>query len=517
MRAAFPMTLHCMEILALTVLLSVAGASAQSQQQNNPTVVPLELQKLGEARALPHRILGASVEPFFEHILDDPAKIAAVRDMQPAFVRFPGGTQSNYYNWRTGLFAIHVNAESSAYSRFWDELIPKICRGFPQGITLQQYKEFARQVGAAVVLVPNLETSSIPEQVAWFKQLQADNAIPRHIELGNEFWVAMGNDPNVLKHWPDTATSMRIMKEYAQALRPFFPEGTKVAVQAAAAAFSVPPHAASPFARHLQQWDEDLRPADWFDAVTVHLYTKANEIMGKPGAGAGFARRNDARPLYDAFMARCDEGVDRVLADIEHRVPGKEIWVTEWNPHGGSILATDGEPTPAMKMQLVSRMTFAYLRHPAVTMSLYFNVNFRANDRRPALLPTDGQGGFTPTPTAVVLGWFNQAANGGVSYQRITEPQALKIPGNGRRQESYAAIEGGLFISPKRTTLILQNATERARRPDLHQQVAGNPKRIEVLTVADFFDARGQASVTTVPAEPALLMPPFSLARVIWE
>ncbi len=33
-------------------------------------------------------------------------------------------------------------------------------------------------------------------------------------------------------------------------------------------------------------------------------------------------------------MARCDGGVGRTIRGISLRVPGKEIWITEWSTFG---------------------------------------------------------------------------------------------------------------------------------------------------------------------------------------
>lgn len=193
---------------------------------------PLVMEKSGPERQLPERLLGALAEALIEHLIDDPHKVAALKEMDLAFVRFPGGSQANYYNWRTGLLDMPVTPRSSPYMRFWAEIVPKIRTAFPQGVKIAEYTKFAKEVGAEVVLVPNLETSSIAEQVEWFRQMKAKGIVPRYIELGNEFWVAMGFDPDVLERWPDEPASLRIMKQYCDALRPYFPPGARVAVQA---------------------------------------------------------------------------------------------------------------------------------------------------------------------------------------------------------------------------------------------------------------------------------------------
>jgi hypothetical protein len=154
----------------------------------------LTLTLTGEPRRLPENILGASVESLIEHLLDDPQKVAAIQTTAPGVVRFPGGSQSNYYNWRTGLLEFNLRPDSSSYYKFWAGVAPKIAKAFPRGVRMEEYQAFASLIGADVILVPNLETSSVSEQTAWFAQLAADHSLPKTIELGNEFWVAMAGD-----------------------------------------------------------------------------------------------------------------------------------------------------------------------------------------------------------------------------------------------------------------------------------------------------------------------------------
>jgi hypothetical protein len=470
------------------------------------------LAPVGEPRALPNKVLGASSEALIEHLLDAPQKAEAIKGTAPAIVRFPGGSQANYYNWRTGLLAFDLRPNSSAYYKFWADAAPKIARTFPRGVSQEQYASFAAYLGADVVLVPNLETSTVEEQAAWFNRLAAENALPSDIELGNEFWIAMGGDPSVMHKWPDLKSSQAVMQRYAQALRPIAGPGAKFAVQASAASFTLLPDDPRPFSRRLLQWDQDLKPADWFDAVTAHLNPRPDDIAaaaGNPGPDA----------LFPLLMARTDAGVDRALDDIARRTPGKEIWVTEWNPRGG----TPGDPshaekvTPAMKTHLVARMTLAMLRHPAVTKALYFTLNVLEGSVYQEYLPVDGK--FVPLAETVVLGWFDDAANGGSTFQRLIDSTDKPLTGLGPFGESYRPVEGGLFRSGKRAVLIVQNATAQMRSLDPHQLgQASNPARAELIAAAEFANpARLPASVISLDASRTLVMPPFSVARIIWE
>ncbi len=395
--------------------------------------------------------------------------------------------------------------------QFWSVLAPKLARLSPKGISLEDYTPFARTLGADVILVPNLETSSIDEQVAWFRKLASEGALPSTIELGNEFYLAMVDDPQVMRKWPDEPSTMAVLRQYEEALRPIVGPGAKFAVQSAGSAFWVNPADRRPFLRRQLQWDAELKPAAWFEAVTVHLYPDLPAIAAQPGG-------NTSAGLFGRLMGRGSEGVDRVLDDIAHRVPGKEIWITEWNPRGGA--PTDPRRpeavTPAMMPHLVAQMSFAYLRHKEVTRALYFMLFFKDGNVFQAYVG-EREGRIAPLPATVVLGWFDHAANSGATFQRLVERDAAPI--GFADGEHYRPVEAGLLRSRNRSTLIVENASADARLYDPTNGGRGPAaKTAEILATPDLADtALRPAQVITVPADRPVVLPPHSVVRIVWE
>ena len=94
--------------------------------------------------------------------------MAAVKSLHLAYTRFPGGSYSNYYDWKSGLFSLDPKADSSVYYRMFWKLSQTVARNFPSGISIEQYKAFSDSVGAEIVMVPNLETASAEDQAEWF-------------------------------------------------------------------------------------------------------------------------------------------------------------------------------------------------------------------------------------------------------------------------------------------------------------------------------------------------------------
>jgi hypothetical protein len=501
----------------VTLLVAAAFSFAAADTPTTQPAKALSLEKSGEQRKLPPQLLGASAEAMIEHLISDQAKVAVLKGMDLSFVRFPGGSQANYYDWRTGQLHVETTENSSDYMRFWAQAAPKINARSPKGVCIQDYAKFAKEINAESVLVANLETSTLADQTEWFRQMKKDGIAPRHVELGNEFYIAMVFDPEVMKKWPSEPATMKIMKQYADAFRPLLPDGAKMAVQSSASAFHMHPHAAGPKAQRLLQWDENLKPEPWFDAVVIHLYPHIDEIMSSPGSSKGWVKPDEAPRLFKALLARCDEGVDRVVTDVARRLPGKEIWVTEWNPRGVDHTSLE-QPPPGMLALLVSRMTSAYLRHPEVTMSLYFMLDFLQSGPH-HVFDADGKGGYEPSPQIVAVRWFDEAANGGITYQRLVEAGAKPVATDGWRHESFREVEAALFSWEGRRTLIVENCSDQPRNLQIPKDIGTDaPFLIETLASPDITAAKA-AKPQTLAVKPGgeVQIPAYSLTRIIWR
>ena len=223
---------------------------------------------------------------------------------------------------------------------------------------------------------------------------------------------------------------------------------------------------------------------------------------------------------FPAMMAHYDGGADAALADLEDRLPDKEIWITEWNAQGQSSWQPgQTQPvTPPMQLQIVTRMELACLRHASVTVNLYFSLNFLTSTAPYDFVP-DGSGGYLPVPTTVALGWFFEAADGGATFQRLVEPGAPLIPGGGALPEAYAEVEAASFTEADRVTLIVQNAGADSRSLDLTAVNGGAaPSEIDQLASSDLTDTTLRPAVVAAltPAQ-VVTLPAYSVTRLIWD
>jgi hypothetical protein len=151
------------------------------------------------------------------------------------------------------------------------------------------------------------------------------------------------------------------MHRYERALRGYVGPGGKFAVQASLASFVSERGGTGGIVKRLWDWNDGLKPEDWFEAVTTHLYPAGTYLLKFPEAKTheGFFR---------LMLGRVDSGTERHLEELAKQLPGKEIWVTEWNPQGGNF--KDHLPellTPDVRMHLATRMNLAILSSKGVT------------------------------------------------------------------------------------------------------------------------------------------------------
>jgi hypothetical protein len=478
----------------------------------------LKAHPAGPARPLPQRVLGLNSPVTYRLPYEDPAMIEPTKALAPAWLRFPGGTVANYFDWRTGWLRVPATENPSIYRRFLlqaQEWVPKL---HPGGITIEQFTKIAHEVGAEIVFVPNLETSTVEEQTAWFKDMAAKGVAPRCLEMGNEFYIAILDDPETMRIFPDLAATHKIMKTYLEAFRPYLPDDVRVSAQAGASRLHHRKDPGGTDWRHRAWvWDDALEEEPWFDAVTAHMYPDLAAVAG-PGALAGLPGNMDM--VYPALIARVDEGFDRCLSFISKKLPNTEIWVTEWGPLiTGAVML--GQPIywTGMWVQTVARGVLSLLRHPAVTVVNYHALFFDGGLM--ALFRTLPGGGYEPVGGNRLLAWFHEAANGGAIYHPVRLEGVIQREAQGTLPgEKFDEVAAALLEKEEAYHLIAHNAISEPRQVDLSGLgLPGAPILVEMMETPDLAENFSSAAppVRTLSPASALDLPPYSITRVLWE
>jgi hypothetical protein len=161
-------------------------------------------------------------------------------------------------------------------------------------------------------------------------------------------------------------------------------------------------------------------------------------------------------------------------------------------------------------------MTF--LRHPSVTMTEYHMLNFSGGPM--SLYRYDAQTrSYVPISSAVILKWFNEAANGGSTCRRLNVDGARLINSSVTAVESYYDIEALEFQKGGITTVIIHNASPESKRLSVSGLVSGRlPTMIESALVVPAEDYSKSAPIVQVlPTSNEIEIPPYSVNRIVWE
>jgi hypothetical protein len=221
----------------------------------------------------------------------DTATLLAALD--PSTIRWPGGTEADFYDWHSGLSTLKPAKEP---------------------FTLADLAAACRATGAVPifdlnVLAPGNETNP-SDQIAMLKAAKRLGLPIDYVEVGNELY---SNAPGAPQAFPDAASYARTVSIYVEALHQAFP-----GVQVAADAIPFPED------RRESSWDAellaDLQGPSSPDAFIVHFY---------PGLYQNPFASSDLPTLFENVYGSVSE-----LSQAIQGLGGKPVWLTEYNMRG---------------------------------------------------------------------------------------------------------------------------------------------------------------------------------------
>lgn len=282
----------------------------------------------------------------------------AVADLQPAALRFPGGTTANFYHWNPASpWDPDLNETNSFYRDEIDSISdPKLRKSIlaarnslqrnnPSNPTLSfdEFMALSKANGIKPVIVVNVHTGTPEEAAAWVKYTVDNNFEVAYWELGNELYMK--------RYWyKDTARSRSVFRTVSRnpgdvsANAAALMENVLPAFVAAMRAASPTPIRISVTAAPFDEleakpdnakWDSVLARTkyDYYDAYTVHKYT------GVPYDGTPVPNRNNAPYKFaeyaNWFFNDNARNLDELLAHYRKQYGARrDMIVTEWNYYG---------------------------------------------------------------------------------------------------------------------------------------------------------------------------------------
>lgn len=325
---SFSLFLVTFWLLSLPAGLVTAVNPSRDDVSLERTASPLEASITVDAsksvRSIPKTLFGTNVEWKWDgngiwdsrrgRLQEEIVKLT--RAMHLALIRYPGGTLSDYYHWREGIGPI----ERRPF------LAPLPGEGKSQLVFgTDEALEFAKRVGAHLLITVNMATGSAEEAAAWVEYINKKQAAHdeskqvTYWELGNENYIQWV--PGVPEYFRTSALSaeqyVERVKSYAEAMR-----------------------AVDPSIKLIGILDSDPK-SEWNRKVLAGIADKVDYVALHNGYAPGFVLDSKVplRDLYRALLAKPLEIRENLRAFsriIESLGPGPaenlKLAVTEWGP-----------------------------------------------------------------------------------------------------------------------------------------------------------------------------------------
>ncbi len=300
---AHPLTLAASTLLCLLVAACAGGEAIKAQDAL--------IARIGSVRPLPPDFLGYNLDTSSSiQNWHDPRFLDVVRALHPGTLRYPGGTVSNYWDWRAGTVDLKGQMYRGWLRRFL-QLHPHLHFGLGD---LQSGLDASR---ATAVFDLNVLTGTLSNGLAELRAAQARGIRVRYVELGNEFYLPLSD---YRRRFPNAHAYARTASRWARALHAAFPQ----ACIAAVGAYLSNPRWTRAHQPRQANWNDDLMRS-WHDvnAVTMHIYLPIGMYLSQKRLPFDAASVPDLLGYTLTQMRAADRQM--------HAFGRLPVWVTEYN------------------------------------------------------------------------------------------------------------------------------------------------------------------------------------------
>ncbi len=246
--------------------------------------------------AKPLALRGYNINWSFLPVLDKNF-LGKATELKPQIIRYPGGTVSKTWDWRSGRTS-------------------KRRRDIPH--PLRDLKRFKERTGAKVIFVLNMISSTLPEQMAMLKSAKDMGIAIHYIEMGNEHYLGKGRNVDDSGKHQDNVRAFPTGREYAIRVNQWAKELKKVF-----------PHVKIGITMLGRTNTRRVRQKTWNSTIMAMIDTKLFDayiyhIYVHPRGGYPLTEKS----MQGIIKKRTDD-LERAMV----KSPLKEIWITEYGVH----------------------------------------------------------------------------------------------------------------------------------------------------------------------------------------
>lgn len=248
-----------------------------------------------------------------------------IKQITPAYVRFPGGTLSNYYHYDSpgyGLRQEDLNlTEGDQIKHAAEKYFKKNSQALDKKGESENYivplKQLCINTSSEIVLTLNLFSSNESELDSFLRKLKQERYPIAFIELGNEYFFKayQGVFPTVDSY----IKKAQLITERCRFYFPKTPVGVCVS-DYSAFGFDVK----GLHQMRLKNWNDGISKESFYDAIIIHNYSRTKACSNE-------ATEENIKCILNENDEHIYVNFSESMTYYRKMFSGKPIWITEWN------------------------------------------------------------------------------------------------------------------------------------------------------------------------------------------
>lgn len=407
------------------LLLFAAGSSGQT-----PTSVILA----GNPRPVPQ--VGFNLNSGTKPSWYNPAFLDSSRRLGFGALRYPGGTESQFFDWQTGNSSLNAS---------------------PSRQPLAEYIYGLENLPAEGVFCLNMFTENREDQLLMLQTAAAAGVEIAYIELGNELWDT-NEELNYASRYLTASDYADTAAAWIPYLKTFFPNA-RYALLSAPETPTTPSGGATE--ERIVTWNDGIAgQLDAADAVTFHYYFPLTGVNpANPDLTQVLSKPFELWPIYRQYS----------LAELP---PGKPVWVTEYNLNDGDRddFIIGGSWSHAL---YTGTLLFQMLAEPQIEVLLCHQLfgppTWGCYDAFFTTPPDTSS--LNPTPQHALMGLLHRAITASTQAEQLVFSEN---PNQSFGETNFPALTGWVFTGGDSTYVALLNLSSTAFAVDISELTTNN-------------------------------------------